>query len=106
MNQVPMVIVASAPQKDVGLAYVFLLVFGLWGGHRFYLGQPAMGILYFFTAGFCGIMLLLDLFTLSDDVKKWNKNSRQEAQEEANAQREMMEWQSSVYRGDTDEPRY
>jgi TM2 domain-containing membrane protein YozV len=63
------------PHKEKGTAYVLLIVpsfFGIAGLHRFYLGQVGMGILYLFTFGFLGIGLIIDLFTLSGMVDKYN----------------------------------
>jgi len=60
------------PQKDVGMAYVFWLMLGLFGGHKFYLGRTGMGLAYLFTLGFLGFGLLLDLFTLPGQVRHAN----------------------------------
>lgn len=63
------------PHKEKSTAYVLLIVpsiFGIAGLHRFYLGQVGMGILYLFTFGFLGIGLIIDLFTLSGMVDKYN----------------------------------
>jgi TM2 domain-containing membrane protein YozV len=63
------------PHKEKGIAYVLLIIpsfFGIAGLHRFYLGQAGMGILYLFTFGFLGIGLIIDLFTLSGMVDKYN----------------------------------
>ena len=61
--------------KEKGTAYVLLIIpsfFGIAGLHRFYLGQIGMGLLYLFTFGFIGIGLVIDLFTLSGMVDKYN----------------------------------
>ncbi len=63
------------PHKEKGTAYVLLIVpsiFGIAGLHRFYIGQVGMGIVYLFTWGFLGIGLIIDLFTLSGMVDKYN----------------------------------
>ena len=44
------------------LLYTFSFVLGLSGGHRFYLGQIGMGMLYLLTFGLCGFGNIIDLF--------------------------------------------
>lgn len=73
----PQVIVVHQPgrpisRRDVGVAYLLWFFLGLWGAHKFYLGQTGMGVLYIFTAGICGIGLLVDLFTMSGQVAEAN----------------------------------
>ena len=41
-----------------------LWLFGFTGAHRFYFGHTLTGILWFFTAGLCGIGWLVDLFLI------------------------------------------
>lgn len=62
----------SVPQKDVGVAYLMWFFLGIFGGHRFYLGQTGLGILYLFTLGLCGVGTLVDLFILAGAVRKVN----------------------------------
>jgi TM2 domain-containing membrane protein YozV len=52
--------------KKDGIAYLCWLagLVGLCGIHRFYLGQPVIGVLYLFTLGFFGIGQLVDLFQM------------------------------------------
>ncbi len=47
------VVVYQRPLKDVGTAYVFAILLGGFGAHRFYLGQigPAVGILVLWCVG-------------------------------------------------------
>lgn len=41
-------------RKNKTVALVLCLIFGMFGIHKFYLGQPIKGILYMFTLGiFC-----------------------------------------------------
>ncbi|MGB2254955.1 MAG: TM2 domain-containing protein [Spongiibacter marinus] len=53
----------SAPGSDthnIVIAYV-LWLFGFMGAHRFYLGRPISGTLYFFTLGLFFIGWIIDL---------------------------------------------
>lgn len=58
--------------KSKTTAYLLWLFLGVFGVHKFYLGRIGMGILYLFTAGFFGIGLLIDLFTLGNEVDTYN----------------------------------
>lgn len=63
----------GAPQSKASSGFgkkqstAFLLAFflGGLGGHRFYLGNIGLGILYLFTFGLLGIGMLVDLFNLA-----------------------------------------
>ncbi|RAO51527.1 TM2 domain-containing protein [Micromonospora saelicesensis] len=59
-------------QKETGLAYLFWLFFGFFGGHQFYLGKVGRGLLYLFTFGVLGLGALIDLFTLPSQVRQVN----------------------------------
>lgn len=66
-------------EKSKGIAYLLLVAgpaFGLFGLHRFYMGQIGKGLLYLFTFGFLGIGQLVDLFTFGRTVE--NHNLRRE----------------------------
>lgn len=58
--------------KSKLVAYLLWLFLGLVGAHKFYLNKIPMGILYFFTFGLFGIGLLVDLFTLGNQVDLYN----------------------------------
>ncbi len=47
-------------------------LFGFCGLHRFYLGKPWTGVLYFFTFGLLGIGQLIDLFRIPGMVEREN----------------------------------
>lgn len=62
-------------EKSKGVAYLLLVVgpaFGLFGLHRFYMGQIGKGVLYLLTFGFIGIGQLIDLFTFAQVVENHN----------------------------------
>ncbi|MDG1689627.1 MAG: TM2 domain-containing protein, partial [Flavobacteriales bacterium] len=56
----------SGSEKTV--AIVLLLLVGVLGIHKFYLGQIGPGILYLLTGGLCGIGLIIDLIKLLTDT--------------------------------------
>ncbi|XP_072020788.1 uncharacterized protein [Amphiura filiformis] len=62
----------NLPKKSLAMAYLLWFPFGLFGVHRFYLGYKLMGILYMFTAGYCGIGWIVDGFCLPNMVKETN----------------------------------
>lgn len=65
--------VALIPQKDTGIAYLCWFVGGGLGVHQFYLGKPGRAVLYWLTFfGICGILPLIDLFTLGSQVRTVN----------------------------------
>lgn len=60
-------------RKEVGIAYLLWALLGLIGGHKFYMGQTLMGIIYLFTGGLFGIGWLWDVFFLARKVRKHNE---------------------------------
>jgi TM2 domain-containing membrane protein YozV len=63
-------------EKDTGMAYLFWFLFGLVGGHRFYLGQVGWGLLYMVTGGLFFVGWIVDLFTLPAQVRATNEALR------------------------------
>ena len=58
--------------KSVGVAYLWWFFLGLFGGHHFYLGRTALGLLYLFTLGLCGLGWLADMVTLPRQTHRAN----------------------------------
>jgi hypothetical protein len=58
--------------KSLLLTYLLWLVGGLLGMHKFYLGRPFVGLLYFFTGGLFLIGWVIDFFTLPRQVRVAN----------------------------------
>ncbi len=46
-----------------------LWIFGFMGAHRFYLGRPISGTVYFFTLGLLFIGWIVDLFLIPSMVR-------------------------------------
>ena len=59
-------------RRKVWLAYLLCFPLGILGLHKFYLGRPLMGVVYFFTAGLFVVGWFYDLVTLPDQVDLCN----------------------------------
>lgn len=59
-------------ERDLTEAYILCFFLGWFGGHRFYLGQPAMGVLYFLTFGVFGLGWLSDMIRMPQMVDRYN----------------------------------
>lgn len=57
---------------DYNVAWLLLAFLGVLGAHRFYLGKWFTGILYLLTLGLFGIGLIIDLWTLNEQVSLKN----------------------------------
>lgn len=62
----------TVPLKSVGTTYLLWLFFGIIGAHKFYLGKPAVGVVYALTLGVLGLGNLVDLFTIPSQVRTAN----------------------------------
>ncbi|HKK72237.1 MAG TPA: TM2 domain-containing protein [Candidatus Krumholzibacteria bacterium] len=68
----------SDKRKSSGISFVLWFFLGLFGGHRFYLGQVGPGVLMLLTGGGLGLWWLIDLFLLSGMVSKVNDRTEAE----------------------------
>ena len=61
----------SLSRKEVGIAYALMLFsfIGVCGIQHFYMGKVGRGFLWLITFGLLGIGLLIDLFTLPQQIK-------------------------------------
>lgn len=57
---------------NYNVAWLLLTFLGFFGIHRFYMGKFISGALYFLTAGFFGIGVLYDFWTLNQQVSELN----------------------------------
>ncbi len=60
--------------KEAGIAYALMLFsfLGVCGIQHFYMGKIGRGILWLLTGGVFGIGLIVDLFTIPQQVKNVN----------------------------------
>ena len=61
-------------KREVWVTYLLWFLFGYIGVHKFYLNKFGMGILYILTGGLFFIGLLIDLFTIPSQVRKYNES--------------------------------
>lgn len=61
--------IPESGQHSVLMAYV-LWIFGFLGSHRFYVGRPVSGTIWFSTFGLFGIGWLVDLLLIPGMVEK------------------------------------
>jgi TM2 domain-containing membrane protein YozV len=66
----------AAVRKDVRVAYGIWLFLGIFGGHRFYLGDTGRSIAMLFTLGGLGLWTLADVFFVGRRVRTVNRRRR------------------------------
>lgn len=54
-------------KKSKFSCFFFALLYGMFGGHRFYVGKTGSAILYLFTFGLLGIGVFLDIIKILND---------------------------------------
>lgn len=74
MDDNKIIALSAAELKDPMLMLVIEIFFGEFGIHRFMLGDFGMGIFELLTGGLCGLLWLIDLFTVISQTKKYNYN--------------------------------
>ena len=62
----------SLDLKDPNVMLIISIFLGSIGVDRFMLGDIGMGILKLLTAGLCGILTIIDWFTISKKTKQAN----------------------------------
>jgi hypothetical protein len=58
--------------KDPTMVLLLSIFLGGWGVDRFMIGDTSMGVLKLLTGGLCGILTIVDWFTISEKVKQMN----------------------------------
>lgn len=61
---------------DYNVAWLLLTFLGLFGIHRFYLGNWVTGLIWLCTGALCGVGWLYDFLTLNEQVSELNAGQR------------------------------
>lgn len=64
----------SVELKDPTTMLLISIFLGVFGVDRFMLGDTGMGVLKLLTGGLCGILAIIDWFSISDKTKELNFN--------------------------------
>mgnify|MGYP004560610341 FL=1 len=68
-------LISTIEFKDPNTLLLISIFLGTLGIDRFMLGDTGMGILKLLTAGLCGILTIVDWFTVSKRTKELNFNN-------------------------------
>lgn len=68
-------LISTVEMKDPTTILLVSIFLGGLGIDRFMLGDTGMGVLKLLTAGVCGIMTIIDWFTVSKKTKELNYNN-------------------------------
>lgn len=74
MDDSKLSLISTIKLKDPTTLLIVSLFLGVLGVDRFMLEDKGMGILKLCTLGGCGILALIDLFSISKKTKEWNFN--------------------------------
>lgn len=80
-QQQQFVLFYSGKRRDEQSLMIMALIgfFGVAGIHRLVTGEVALGILYLFTFGFCGIGTIIDLVNIKRLTSDFNRKKAMEA---------------------------
>ncbi|MBQ4121005.1 MAG: TM2 domain-containing protein [Clostridia bacterium] len=67
--------VSCIEMKDPTTILIISLFLGSWGVDRFMLKETGMGVLKLLTGGLCGILTIIDWFTIQKKAKEMNFNN-------------------------------
>jgi len=67
-------LISSVEFKDPTTILLVSLFLGTFGVDRFMLGETGMGVLKLLTGGLCGILTIIDWFTVQKKTKESNFN--------------------------------
>lgn len=65
---------SSIEYKDPTMMLIISVLVGSFGVDRFMLGDTGIGILKLLTAGLCGILTIIDWFSIQKRTKEFNLN--------------------------------
>lgn len=68
------IMVTAAELKDPTTLLLISIFLGSWGVDRFMLGDTGMGVLKLLTGGVCGVLTIIDWFTVQNKTKELNFN--------------------------------
>jgi TM2 domain-containing membrane protein YozV len=68
----------ESSKKDRGTVLILSVLLGSLGVDRFMIGDVGMGLLKLFTFGLCGILWLIDIFTIRGKVDELNRKNANE----------------------------
>lgn len=68
-------LVTSVELKDPTMMLIISIFLGSFGVDRFMLGETGMGVLKLLTGGLCGILTIIDWFTITKKTKELNFNN-------------------------------
>ena len=74
MDDDQLVAFSAAELKNPTTMLLIEIFLGEFGIHRFMLGEVGMGVLELLTCGLCGILWLIDLFSVVKKTKEYNYN--------------------------------
>ena len=74
MDEEKFSLVSAVNLKDPTTLLLVSIFLGVLGIDRFMLGETGMGILKLLTGGCCGILAIVDWFTISNKTKEQNFN--------------------------------
>ena len=74
MDESKFALASSVELKDPTTMLLISLFLGGWGVDRFMLGDKGMGVLKLLTGGCCGILTIVDWFSVQNKTKEMNFN--------------------------------
>ena len=75
MDEQKFTLLSTIELKDPTTILLVSIFIGSLGIDRFMIGDTGMGVLKLLTCGLCGILTLIDWFTISKKVKELNFNN-------------------------------
>ncbi len=74
MDEEKFSLMSTVELKDPTVLLIISVLLGYLGIDRFMLGDTGMGILKLLTGGCCGILTIIDWFSISKKTKEYNFN--------------------------------
>ena len=74
MDDSKFMLLSAMELKDPTTLLIISIFVGSFGIDRFMLGDTGMGVLKLLTGGLCGILTIIDWFSISKNTKEYNFN--------------------------------